>query len=694
MRPVLTAILLLVFALAVGAEFNLSAHLYENETANSVVATPLYSPPGVNYTLYTIGGIPSILTAGDTPMADSVTIASVLRAHYEHALLPSEQELAALQDHLSAFNASRNLKTAGGKPYPDGLEWTCLRNAGIGDAAHHTFLLCSDSASCAKSATQFCMLYGFDICDPSSISPLILDYSASISTYNTELPAILSLSSDLSLDNAAESIARMKIKLASLKSAAQANMQTKLRFTVASQCRDCLGICPAPNLDLASLDAASDLVTNLSSRVQSAPNLEIAAQQIMLSSADREAYARSAALAAVWGPKWNQFKSKYQSLRDESSAVSSFNKDSNFTASFSTFQAAWNAMDAHISTRTFAAVDSDFSRINALIPSIQSAVNSGRKPYDGVKLAQNHAGDALIAASWRIRSGDNAAIGAYQKLVSRRLALDAALTPPLTTAQYANMTAAYNALIGDISKLRSNGVGSGDAVSNFGRAFSQTAVDGVFSLSAALVPLSSVTRNQVAPLIPPAILLLSNLALASVILVVFIGLLLYFKPLFRSRAMLGLWTAVLFMLLFGLGLGSVGLYVVMTQNAQSATLADFTDLIPAANMTYVAIDTAGAPQDALNAMSACAANITSQVKSHWNKTASTFLFAGKTCTWGGASNLSAASCFDKVVDSPVFVLHYNKTASAPHFDTVFQKQANTWGDAAYYARCEIGDVLN
>ncbi len=689
MRPVLTAILLLVFALAVGAEFNLSAHLYDNETAEMVVVTPLYSPPDINYTLYTISGIPSIVTANDIPLSDSVAISAVLRSHYEHTILPSASELAALQDGLRAFNASRNAKfDASHKSYPLGMEETCLTYTNL------HFAPCNDTPSCTSTATQLCMRYDVGTCLPELIAPYLKDYSLTLNAMNTKLGDALSISSNLALDNAADSFAQLKVDMAGIRTAAQANMQTKLRATQASLCPDCLGICPAPNLDMSSLSTASELVDNLSARLQSAPDVNLAGQQIMLSSADREAYAQSAAMAAVWGPKWNQFKSKYQSLRDDAAAVSSFTSDSNFTAAFAAFQKSWAAMDAHITTRNFNSVDSDFSQLGALVPSIQAAVKSGRKPYDTVKLAQNHAGDALIAASWRIRAGDNAVIASYQKLVARRLALDSVLTPPLSTAQYTNLTAAYNSLINDTSRLRSSGAGSGDAVSSFGRSFSQTAVDGVFSLSAALVPLPSATRTQVAPLIPPTVLLLSDLALASVILVVFIGLLLYFKPLFRSRAMLGLWTAVLFLLLFGLGLGSVGLYVVMSQNSEASTLADFTDLIPASNMSYIAIDQAGATPDALNSMSSCAANISSQLKSRWNKTTFTFFFSGRSCTWGSNSNLTTPACFDKVVDSPVFVLHYNSTAQAPHFNTVFKKQADTWGDAAYYTTCEIGDVLN
>ncbi|VVB57182.1 Uncharacterised protein [uncultured archaeon] len=132
----------------------------------------------------------------------------------------------------------------------------------------------------------------------------------------------------------------------------------------------------------------------------------------------------------------------------------------------------------------------------------------------------------------------------------------------------------------------------------------------------------------------------------------------------------------------------------MHQKAASGTLADFERQIALSNATYVAIDQAGAPTDALTAMGACARNISGQMQARWNKTSSTFTYAGNACVWGSQSNLSAVQCFDRAVDHPVFVLHYNATSADPHFSTVYSKQADAYGDAAYYTRCEIGDVLN
>ena len=690
MRPILPVILLLVFALACRAEFNLSAHLFDGESASAVVITPLYSSSGVNYTLYTIGGIPSILTASGIPLSDGTAISAVLSEHYTHTLLPSDSDLATFRTDLLAFNASRNAKIdAAQKTYVMGIEDTCMLYTNLKSVP------CNTSGTCTTTAVMLCARYEVGSCSPEMISPFLLDYALSINTLKAKVPDAMSISNSITLSNAAAQLAQLKSDLAAIKSAATNISKSKLRFATRTQCPtlDCMGICPAYNFDNTSLDSAVSLADGFASRFTAAPSIDTVSAQIVQSTASRENYAKSAALADVWGPKWSAFKSKYQSLRDNASVVASFNKDSNFTASLSSFLSLWSAMDNRIATRSFDNVDSDYSRIESLVPTITPAVAAGSKPYNDALTAQNHAGDALIAASWRIRPEDKAAVTAYGQLVSRRLALDKTFVPPMTTAQYANLTAAYNALINDAATLGTGPV-KGDLIAQAGRAFSQTSVDGVFSLTAALVPMPSATRSQMAPLIPPAVLLLSDLALASVILVVFIGLLLYFKPLFRSRAMLGVWTAMLFVLLFGLGLGSVGLYVVMTQNAQTASFGDFTDVIASSSTTYIALDKSGAPADALTAMSSCAANITGQVKAHWNKTVTIFYISGRNCTFGTASNLTAAQCFDKVVDLPVFVLHYNKTATAPHFSVVYQKQADLWGDAAYYTRCDVGDALN
>jgi hypothetical protein len=537
-----------------------------------------------------------------------------------------------------------------------------------------------------------CIRYDVGSCLPDQISPYILTYSLAISSFNTNTNSALSTLSDITLDNGAEQLNSLKSSLSALQSAAGSVAASKLRFTAASLCPDCLGICPTPILDTNSLSNASALAQTLSERVTGAKPVQALAIQITQSSADRLSYAQSSALASVWAPKWAQFKSKYANLKKQTDSLLTYNKDPNFTASAALFTQLWASTDARMSNRNFNQIDADFARLNGLVAPLQAAVAVGSGPYTQARATQNHAGDALIELRWRILPSDTPAVLAYNRLATRKSAFDANFTPPFTSAQYTAFSQSYNTLISDAAAVHASE--SADPISRLGQRFSEQSVNGAFSLAAAVVPLSASTRIQLAPAIPPAALLAADLAIASVLLVAFIGLLLYFRPLFRSRAMLGLWMAMLFLLLFGLGLGSVGLYVVMNHNAQSGTLADFERQIALSNSTYIAIDQSGAPAAVLPSMSACAKNISGQLSARWNKTTSVFSYAGKACAWGNATNLTTTQCLDRAIQHPLFVLHYNSTSATPHFSTVYSSQADAYGNDDYYARCEIGDVLN
>ncbi len=688
MRPALTIILLLALALAASASFNSSAYLYASEGPADVQSETLDVGGGSTlYVLYTIGGIPSILTANDQPMTDPNAIASVLRDYQSHVLLPSPSELDALRSYILSFNSSRNVKTdAMARSYPSGIEDTCLIYTNL------KYAPCSDATSCSATATMLCARYDVGTCPPDLISPMLLSYGRNVNTFANQTDSVLSALSDISLSNGAEQLASIQSSLSALQAAAQDQKVTKLRSTLASQCPDCLGICPTPALDTGSLDNASALASSLSARLAGAKPVQAMAIQITQSSADRLAYAQASALLVVWAPKWAQFKSKYGALKTQVDTLLTYNKDPNFTSSAAVFSQLWTSMESRMSNRNFNQVDADFARLGGLAAPLQAAATDAAVPYTQTRAAQNHASDALIQLRWRILPSDTSAVLAYNRLAARKTALDANFTPPFTSAQYSVFNQSYNSLISDAAAVHASE--SADPVSRLGQRFSEQSVNGAFSLAAAVVPLSASTRNQLAPAIPPVALLAADLAIASVVLVAFIGLLLYFRPLFRSRAMLGLWMALLFLLLFGLGLGSVGLYVVINHNAQSGTLADFERQIALSNSTYIAIDQSGAPAPALAAMTSCAQNISGQLSARWNKTTSVFSYAGKSCSWGSASNLTLTQCLDRVVQHPLFVLHYNATTSNPHFSTVYSSQADAYGTQDYYARCELGDVLN
>lgn len=693
MRPVPFVLLLLLTLSIPLFAFDISPYLYDGETAASVTTQNVTSDAG-SYTLYSISGVPSFLVDSDgNVVKDTAILEATMRDHFQRTLLPSPDELKGVRDQLLSFNASRNLRSRFGP-----IEDVCLGATAL------KALPCNTTASCDQTAHVVCTLAsvgGAGGCYESLISPPILAFSLAVASFNSDTAAALSDLSTLTLDNVGAQLSGVQTRISSLKASANIVASSTLRFPeLGDKCPEggnngCIGICPTPHLDVASLDAASAGVTSLTARLGPISSLASTARQISSATAERLDYRQSSAQAAVWAPKWKTMRAKYSDLQINASSLIPYNKDSNFTAAMGVFQSKWNAIDARVAARNFSGIETDFAALGDSVPALQAAVAVGTRSYRDTRVAQNHVSDVLAQVRWRVAgAADKPVISAYNSLASRKNALDANFTPPLASAQYLTLMRGYSALETDARKFLVSQGGAADPISSVGEQFGQASINGVFSLTDALVPVPAATRASMAPVIPPVVLLLADLAIVSIALMVFIAALVYLKPLFRSRRVLGLGAVLFFIFLFLLGLGSVGLFILIGQSAQSGNVDDYLNLLSFSNSSYVAVDRSGASAEAISSMTRCAANITGQVRERMNKSVFTFSYAGKTCAWGSQANLSLESCLNKMGGQPIIYLHYNKTSAPPLFSVVYQKQADVWGDADYYGKCEIGDVLN
>ncbi len=692
MRPVYLSLFVLAFLCACAWAFNASAYLYDTEQSTTITSQTL-SGGNAAYTLYKINGTPAFVASGDTLITDPAQIEAALSANYQNTVLPSSGELSAIRADLLSFNDSRNKKT---RLAPYGIEYMCLQSTGL------ISIPCNTSSSCYGTANVVCGLYaaggGGSGCYPEILSPLILDYSLDTATLNDNIGPIFSSLSSLTNDDAQSSLSGIQTRIAAIKTAAASLSSNNLRFPEgsAASCPNCIGLCASPQFDTASLDDANSKISTILSRMSSIGSPATIALQLVKSTSDRVAYQQNSQIYAVWAPKWNAFKANYSSLRDQALDLANYVSDPNFTSAARAFSETWPKVDAEVSSRNFNGIETDFASLQAAVPALQASLKSGAKPYATAQSAQNNASDALIRARWETNAQDKPSVDSYNSLASRKKALDALFTPPMTSAQYANLTAKYLALQNDIEAHIAAQRGAAGSAYNVGGQFGQTAVNGVFSLTDALMVLPASTRTQVAPVIPPFVLFLTDLALVAVALIVFIGVLLYFKPVFRNRGALGVWVIALFAFLFFLGIASVGMFLLINQSAHQGTLSDYLSLVQGSGgVSYVAIDQTGASADTVTAMASCAGNVSGQLKTRFKNASTTvFSYSGNVCAWGSQTNYTYPQCIDKTGGKPILFLHYVKTAKAPEFSVVYQKQADAYGDAAYYQRCEIGDVIN
>lgn len=691
MRPVYRQALFALFVSVVLVSsllaFDFTPYLYTGESISDVTSITLSVSGNATYQLHSVKGIPTMLTADGAPLQDGAGIETVLRAHFSSAVMPTSDEVASLRSELLSFNASRNFKTQYGP-----VEKVCLQYTGLVSSPCDSFATCSVTANvvCGNFAAQG----GGGGCYAEILTPLIYNYSTEVKVFNADVPTALSLLSSMSADNASASLSQFNDALARIKTAALLQAQNGLRFPVAGdKCPDCVGLCPATHFDTASLDNASAQARALATRIDAAGSVTTNAKAVAANTADRVAFRQSATQAAIWGAPWEEFKTKYAALHANATAMGLLINDPSITSVLTDFNNRWTAIDNRFTTHHLDGVEADITAIKSKVSALQALLVNGTKPYNDARIAQNHAGDLLTQARWSVHMSDKPSVAAYNTLAARKNALDANFTPPLTTGQYKKEQTAYAQLMNDTQSFISSQGSAAAPLNDLGGQFGQASINGVFSLTDALVPLSASTRTSIAPVIPPVVLFLTDLAVVSVGLVVFIALLVYLKPIFHSRVALSLLVVAMFAFLFVLGLGSVGLFIFINQSSTSGTVGDYVNLVAASNISYVAIDKSNSSDDAIAAMQTCATNISGQLKARLNKTVTLFSYDKSTCLLGNKT-VNTSKCLDQVAPYPVMYLHYNKTAANPVFSVVYQKQTDAWGDAAYYTRCEIGDVLN
>lgn len=681
--------------IGVSCAFNAAAYLYDGESTSMVTQTIITVQSGT-YTLMTINGVDTfLLSESGEPLTDASSIASILTEHETSALMPSDAEWAAVKDKLLEFNRSRNYKTRFGP-----AEANCLQGTGL------SFYPCETYATCMQTASLVCSLQPGSGCSPDLIATPILNYSLAVKALNTEMAAALKLHADLRADTASTTFSQMQIRITNIRSAATSIQKNILRFPESGdRCPEggfqgCIGLCPSAHFATAALDNASGALNAFSARAAPLEGVSALATSIATATRERLDFAATSAQALEWAPRWKAFKSKYEPLRVSASSLVPFVADPVFTDNYAVFNTKWTEMDQKIAKRDFNSIAAAYVAAEAAAAALNTSTKNALLPYNNALNAQNAASDALVQARWKTSSKISSAVAAYNALASRKNALDAQFKPPLTSAKYSALAGNYSALALDAQKYMDSQAQVSDTVSQVGSQFGAASVNGVFSLAAAVTPLSYSTRSSLAPIIPPFVLFLTDLAVVSVAVVMFVGVLVYFKGLFHNKAVLGLWMLGFFAFLFALGVGSIAIFAFVNSAASSGSFDEFLPNVMSSQASYVAIDQAGATPSQIASMSSCANFITAQVRKQFNKSAEIFTYSGKDCKWLGKNTtantangtMTREQCFDKAVGSPIFALHAG-TPIDPKFSSVYVKQVDITGNEATFTRCEVGDVL-
>jgi len=697
------AAVMLTFALllsSLSAEFSISPYLYSGESASSV-SSASFDATGGTATLYKIGGAETLLVQGGSIVSDKAQLDALLTQYYMGAYYPSASELSELKGYADSFNASRNYKTKYGP-----VEKTCYSSG--------TFLSykpCNDLATCLQTASLVCYVTGSDGCMVDVLASHILAYKKSVDKLNGAYSKFDSAYASFSAATAASSLSSMDEAFTAMKAGADEIMESKLRFPEAKTCRDCLGICPEGHFDYASLTSGTEQVAALKEKVAPLVFLDSTVDKLAVSTNERINFRAGEEKAVLLSPKYDAAKAKYGGLKAQAVEARALVSDTSFASVADNFIAKGDELEMMLSKRDFAGFDAALSSYESSGRSLAGILNNSTAAYRQAVAAQDDACDGILQAQWRVNKLSSSSVEAYNALAANKNKLDAAFAPPMSSAQYAALSAKYNNLSLDARAYISASESAQESVFDLGNSFSRTTVDGAMAIASSITPVSFQTRQSFAKFVPPLVMAAVDLSILAVAVIVFAAAFYHFRHFFKSKLMISGWVLTLLGFMFLLIVGSVGFYSIVLGTEKYTSFTEFMGTVFASDRVAVIVEEGGAPSDAVANMRACADQIASQA-GRLGKTTVKYYINGNSCTrmlpgnltgshanatYSITTGLSSSACLDGMPDIPVFDLKYAGENAAPAFTTVVTKQAIVKGNAAYYGKtpmCDIANVLD
>lgn len=701
----------LLFSVAF-ADFSMAPYLYSGETAASVSTASFSSPNGAAQ-LIKVNGAETLLVLNGQIVTDNAQISALLTKYYTDTYYLSPSDLSDLKGYADSFNKSRNYQTKYGP-----VEKTCYEGG--------TFLSykpCNDLATCMQTASLVCTISGADGCLVDVLGTNILIYKQSIDKLNSAMAKFTTAYSTFSTATAATSLSSMDDAFALMKTGADEIMQSKLRFPETTSCLDCLGRCPEGHFDYASITAARAKIATLKDKVAPLVFLDTTISKLQISTGERVAFRAGEEKAVILSPKYDAAKALYGGMKAQAVEAKALVSDAAFVTVADNFLAKSDSLEMMLTTRNFTDFDTSLSSYLTSGRTLAAMINNSTSAYHQAASAQDHAGDGILKAEWRVNRLAKSSVDAYNALADKKNKLDAQLSPPMTSAQYIALSAKYDNLTSDAAAYVAATETAQESVFDFGNSFSRATVDGAMAVASSITPVSFKTRQSFAKFVPPLVVAAVDLSLLAIAVIIFAAAFYRFRHMFRNRLMVSGWVLTLLGFTFLLLVGSVGFYSIVMSTEKFTSFSQFMDTVTSSSKVAIIVEEGGVSNEAITAMHACADQIELQAKA-LHKTTVKYYIGSSSCTrylpanstaklnatsnstnstnatssaYSVTSGLSPSACLDSIPDVPVFDLQYAKDDAVPAFTTVVTKQAIVKGDAAYYGKkpmCDIANVLN
>ncbi|MCX8163399.1 MAG: hypothetical protein N3D10_02475 [Candidatus Micrarchaeota archaeon] len=675
-----------IVLLSLAFAFNISDFLYSNENLSSIKEQKIQLG-SLSYSLYYSNNIPILLVdqAGNI-INDSNSIKQILESFYSKDVLLAEEDKNAFLEKIKAFNKSRDLPLSQVSPINSqyGTEKWCKQSVGIESNP------CNSQQSCFLTANVVCALFatsgGAGDCDPYLLGPAVYDYSTSLLALDEAIGSLLSSPNNLSIKNAAETYSSILKNIEQAKSAAKAIQNSNLMANKENP--NSIGVCFSPKFDFEALSSAKAIIEKYNSNLGPLKEFEATVNILLSNSAERIAYFKAKQKILSLKPRWEELKTKYLDLYQKSQNYSQYLADSSFVDVYKRFSSSWSTIENKISTMDEKFLEQELDQISTLAPKLQKELNSSLEQYLAHLKEKQNAANALNYLKYSLSSSKEDQIK-YLNFSQQKQALDTLYFPPQSAAKYKEGAEKYKALALKIKEASKESEPTLLDVAT--EKFGQGSTAAFFALADSLAIFDPSAKKSFAPFIPPITLLLIDLAIISTFSIVFFGIVIKYKHLFKKKNIATLWLVSFLVFLFFVIVSSVAFYFSLDSAQKSARLSDFIHTVLAHQKLYVVLDSSNLA-DSYAPAKACAAKVAGVFKNNFKKDVFLVELGKDSCLVDG-KNTDKLECSAFLIGNPIFELKPAASESLT-FNIIYEKKALYQNNKNGFESCAIADALN
>jgi len=662
---------------------NISNYLYPNENISDLKIEKIESS-AENYFLYYLKQVPILLAdSSDNIIKDETEIRNIVNSHYQKTILPSSEELNKFKEYIMEFNKSRNL--------PLYQISKIKSNYKSEDFCLQTLLLdkqpCFSLEQCKKTSSVLCALYSYQgvDCNPYIMAEVVYDYYSSIIVLNNNTNLILSSIDEIDLKNAKDKFSDIKLAIAKLRQAAKNIEKSNLTDPTS------LGICIKPVFNYSALDLAENQTDNYLSRIGPLQDLESTSKIIKENTEERTKYASRKELLDKLKPKWEEIKTKYNQLLVQATEYKTYYADKTFADSYTNFYSAWSLIEQRFENYNPENIEENIAIVNKEALKLSDILKDKTQPYKQALEAKQRLEAIISTLKYSINKEDADSLNKLNEIIKAKQKVDLKFTPPLKKEVYQTIKEEYEQIEKEALEIKSAKASSWLDKTTAG--FGQASIDLFFKIFGPVLQLGPNEKIMVSGFIPAIALILVILILFGIFSLIFFILTLKFRLLLKKKNIAGLWIGLFFILIFLIGLGAVGVYIVMDSALKKPTLDSFLELMRKADKTIVVIKTTNVNKENLESMQSCALNVSKIVSSKYQKVVSIVELAQNSCTFD-SKKLDYGECIAQISNYPQIEFNYDPQNNIVEIAPLYEKKMSISSKKDYFEKCEIANILN